>query len=118
MRIYEFWPVLDDHGMFQSIRVMKRIHLHLFDVRKVSVRWEGRVRDGDDIYFRCSLSMCLLYRSPFVMYFALSKVSRLSMVITLLIVTSAAFFLEPPIFTRVGEKSQNTVKSRTQKPRG
>ena len=70
-----FSLLLDDHGVFQSMRVVKRIQLGLFDVRKGSGEWEGRVHCGNDICFRCSLSMRLLYRSPFVMYFALSKVS-------------------------------------------
>ena len=78
--------------MFQSMRVMKDIHLSLFDGRKGPGWWEGRVRGGDDIYFRCSLSMHLLYRSLFSIYFAPSKVSRLSMVNTSLIVTSATSF--------------------------
>ena len=79
--------------MFQSMRVMKHIHLRLFDLRKGPVRWEGRVRDGDDICFRCSLSMhAPLHKSPFSMYFVPSKVSRLSMVNTLLIVMSFTFF--------------------------
>ena len=34
VRISEFSPLLDYHGLFQSIRVMKHIHLRLFDVRK------------------------------------------------------------------------------------
>ena len=79
--------------MFQSMRVMEQIHLRLFDVLKGPGWWEGRVRYRNDIYFRCSLSMhALLRKSPFSMYFALSKVSRLSMVNTLLIVTSATSF--------------------------
>ena len=71
---------------------MKHIYLRLFDVRKGSGRWEGRVRGGDDICLDVNLPKHLLYRSPFSIYFALSKVSRLSMVNTLLIVTSATFF--------------------------
>ena len=90
VRISEFSPLLDDHGMFQSIRVMKVIRLRVFDLRKGPVRWEGLVRGGDDICYRCRLSMCaLLHKSPFSMYFTPSKVSRLSMVNSLLIVTSA-----------------------------
>ena len=65
--------------------------------------------------------MRLLYRSPFSMYFALSKVSRLSMMNTLLIVTSATFLwrrsesVARPAFIRADEKGGNSVKSRTQK---
>ena len=68
---------------------MKHIHLGLFDVRKDSGRWEGRVRGGDDICLNVNRPKYLLYRSPFSIYFALSKVSRLNMANTLLIVTSA-----------------------------
>ena len=74
------------------MRVMKHIHLHLFDVRKCPGRWEERARDGDDICFKCGSVHALLHKSPFFMYFVLSKVSRLSMVKTLLIVTSATSF--------------------------
>ena len=42
-----FSLLLDDHGVFQSMRVVKRIQLGLFDVRKGSGEWEGRVRDGN-----------------------------------------------------------------------
>ena len=59
------------------------------------------------------------HKSPFSMYFTLSKVSRLNMVNTLLIVTSAAFLAFPgsvrSAFPRASEKSRNPVKSRTQK---
>ena len=34
--ISEFSPLLDDHRMLQSVRVMKHIHLRLFDIRKGS----------------------------------------------------------------------------------
>ena len=49
------------------MRVMKRIQLGLFDVRKGVARQKERerVRDVDDICFRCSLSMhrCTNHRS-------------------------------------------------------
>ena len=81
-----FSLLLDDHKIFQSMRVMKHIHLRFFDVRKDPGWWEGRIRYGHDICYRCRLSMCaLLHKSPFSMYFTPSKVSRLSMVNTLLI---------------------------------
>ena len=73
--------------MFQSVRVMKHIHLRLFDVRKCPGRWGGRVRGGRDICLDDKLPKHLLYRLPFSIYFALSEVSRLSMVNTLLIVS-------------------------------
>ena len=41
------------------MRVMEHIYLRLFDVRKCPGRWEGRVRDGDDIHFRCRLAPTL-----------------------------------------------------------
>ena len=34
VRISELSPLLDDHGVFQSMRVVKRIQLGLFDVPK------------------------------------------------------------------------------------
>ena len=92
MRISEFSQHLDDHGMFQSIRVMKDIRLRVFDVRKGSERREGRVRTGDDICFRCSSVQAQLHKSPFYVSFALLKVSRLSIENILLIVTSATSF--------------------------
>ena len=61
------------------------------------------------------------HKSPFSMYFTLSKVSRLNMVNTLLIVTSATFLwrrsesIARPAFVRADEKGRNSVKSRTQK---
>ena len=92
MCISEFSLLLDDHGMFQSMRVLKRIRLRLFDVRKGPGRWEGRVRGGDDICLDINQHQHLLYRSLFSMYFTPSKVSRLSIVNTSLIVTFATFF--------------------------
>ena len=91
VRISEFSPLLDDHGMFQSMRVMKHIHLRLFDGRKGLGRWEGRVRGGDDICLDVNQPKHLLYKSPFSMYFALLKVRWLGIVDTLLVSTSAAF---------------------------
>ena len=74
------------------MRVLKRIHLRLFDVRKVPGWREGRIHNGDDICFKCSLSMhAPQHKSPFSMYFTPSKVSRLNMVNTLLIVMSFTF---------------------------
>ena len=91
----ELSPLLDDHGMFHSMHVLKRIHLRPFDVRKGPGRWEGRVRYGNDIYFRCSLSIhAPLHKSPFSMYFTPSKVSRLNKVNTLLIVMSFTFLAQ------------------------
>ena len=90
VRISEFSTLLDDHGMFQSVRVMKDIHLHLFDVRKGPGRWEGRIHNEDDIYFRCSLSLHQLHKSPFSVYSTPSKVRWLGIVNTLLVSTSAA----------------------------
>ena len=78
--------------MFQSVRVMKHIHLRLFDVLKGPGWWEGRVRGGDDICLDIDQPKHLLYRSPFCMYLTLSKVSRLSMVNTLFIETSTTIF--------------------------
>ena len=75
VRISEFSPLLDDHGVFQSMRDMRHIYLRLFDVRKGPGRWEGRVRRGDDICLDANQPKHLLYRSPFPMYFALPKVS-------------------------------------------
>ena len=60
-----------------------------------------------------------LHKSPFYVYFVPSKVSRLNMVNTLLIVTSAACLALPgtvrSVFPRADEKGGNSVKSRTQK---
>ena len=94
MRVSELSHPLGDHRSIQSTYVAKRIHLHLFDVRKCPGRWEERARDGDDIFFKCESVHALLHKSPFSVYrdFALSKVSRLSMVNTLLIETSATIF--------------------------
>ena len=41
MCISEFSLLLDDHGMFQSMRVLKRIHLRLFDVAKARESGKG-----------------------------------------------------------------------------
>ena len=88
-----FSLLLDDHGMFQSMRVVKRIQLGLFGIRRGSRRREGRIHNGDDICFKCSLPMhAPQHKSPFSMYFVPSKVSRLSMVKILLIVMSFTFF--------------------------
>ena len=40
---------VDDRRSIQNVRVMKQIHLHLFDERKGLERLKGRVRDRDDI---------------------------------------------------------------------
>ena len=115
MRISEFSQLLDDHGMLQSIRVMKDIRLRVFEVRKGS---ERRRRYS----FQMQSDHAPLHKSPIYVSFALSKVSTLSMVNTLLIVTSAAFLALPgtvrPAFPRAGEKSRNPVTSRVQKLRG
>ena len=91
VRISEFSQLLDDHGMFRSIRVINDIHLHLFDVRKARGGREERVRGGDDICLDVNLPKHLLYRSPFSIYFTLSEVGWLGIFDTLLIVTSATF---------------------------
>ena len=57
VRISEFSQLLDDHGMFRSIRVINDIHLHLFGMCKGPGWREGRVRCGNDFCYRCSLSM-------------------------------------------------------------
>ena len=63
-----------------------------------------------------------LHKSPLSMYFTPSKVSRLNMVNTLIIVTPAAFLALPgtvrSAFPRAGETSRNPVTSRTRKLRG
>ena len=74
--------------MFQSIRVMKHIHLRLFDVRKARGGREERVRGGDDICLAINQPKHLLYRSPFSIYFTPSKVRWLGIVDTLLVSTS------------------------------
>ena len=81
VRIYEFWPVLDDHGMFQSIRVINDIHLHLFDMCKGPGWREVRVRYRDDVYFKCRLVPApaeQFNKSPFYVSLALLKVSLLN----------------------------------------
>ena len=60
---------------------MKHIHLRLFDVRKGPGRWEGRVRYGNDIYFRCRLVPApaeQFNKSPFYVSLPSLKVSLLN----------------------------------------
>ena len=82
---------ISEFSAFQTIMVCSRACASC-DVRKGSGRWEGCVRGGDNICLDVNQPTHLLYRSPFSIYFALSKVSRLSMVNTLPTVICFPFF--------------------------
>ena len=57
-KFHFFSLLLDDHGIFKSMRVMKRIRLRLFDVRKGSGRWEEHVRDASVIFLLMQIGPC------------------------------------------------------------
>ena len=81
VRISDFSQLLDDHGMFQSMRVMKHIHLRLFDMCKGPGWREVCVRYRDDVYFKCRLVPApaeQFNKSPLYVSLALLKVSLLN----------------------------------------
>ena len=91
-QVSRFSLLLDDHRVFQSMRVVKRIQLGLFDVPK-GPGVVGRAHPQRRRYlFQMQSVHAPQHKSPFSMYFTPSKVSRMSMVNTLLIVMSFTFF--------------------------